>query len=118
MNSCVFCRIIEGELPAKKVYENDMTLAFYDIAPDAPIHIIVIPKLHIGSLAEITPENSCYAAACTEAIARIAGLLNLDSTGFRVITNHGKDAHQTIEHLHFHLLGGMDMGAKIVSENN
>lgn len=102
---CIFCKIIAGEIPSKKVYEDDMILAFHDINPEAPIHIIMIPKAHIASAAGITAENSAHVARIFEKIPEIAtdaGLAN----GFRVITNCGPDGGQSVLHLHFHLLGG------------
>lgn len=104
---CIFCKIVSGELPSKKVYEDDAVFAFEDIAPQAPVHIIVIPKSHgIISAAGITPDNSFIAARIFEAISAITKEKGIDKTGFRVVTNSGKDACQTVEHLHFHILGG------------
>ena len=103
--SCIFCKIIAGTLAAKKVYENEHVLAFADITPQAPVHILVIPKRHIDSAAEVTEENSVFIAKCFEAIAIIAKQEGLD-TGFRVITNTGRDGAQSVFHIHFHLLGG------------
>lgn len=102
---CIFCKIIAGEIPSKKVYEDDMILAFHDINPEAPIHIIMIPKAHIASAAEITAENSAYVARIFEKIPEIAADAGLEN-GFRVITNCGPDGGQSVPHLHFHLLGG------------
>jgi histidine triad (HIT) family protein len=102
---CIFCKIINGEIPSNKVYEDDMILAFHDINPEAPVHIIIIPKKHIGSAAEITEDNSVYVAHIFEKIPAIAAKAGLDN-GFRVITNCGADGGQSVPHLHFHLLGG------------
>ena len=109
MNDCIFCKIIAGEIPSEKVFENDFVLAFRDIAPQAPVHILVVPKEHITSVADITSENSHYVAKCYEAIAEISGNEGLKN-GFRVITNSGSDGGQTVFHLHFHLFGGRVFG--------
>ena len=110
MADCLFCRIISGEIPSQRVYEDDYVIAFRDISPQAPTHILVVPKEHIKSAAELTSENSHLAAKCLEVIAKLAkseGLIG----GFRAITNSGADGGQTVEHLHFHLLGGKPMSA-------
>ncbi|MGI6027805.1 MAG: histidine triad nucleotide-binding protein [Candidatus Heteroscillospira sp.] len=113
MENCLFCKIIAGDIPSAKVYENDSVYAFRDIAPQAPTHILVIPKEHIGSAGEITAENSGAVAACFEAIAEIAKAEGLEK-GFRVISNCGEDAGQTVHHLHFHILAGTKMSEKMV----
>ena len=100
---CLFCKIISGEIPSTKIYEDDKVYAFADIDPQAPFHAVVVPKKHIGSAAEITAENSILVAKIYEAIAQIAKENNLDN-GFRVVTNCGKEGGQTVGHLHFHLL--------------
>lgn len=102
---CLFCSIVAGTIPSKKVYENELVYAFYDINPMAPVHILVIPKAHIASADEVTADNAASVAAVFTAIpeiARAAGLTN----GYRVITNCGEDGCQSVRHLHFHLLGG------------
>ncbi len=112
MNDCLFCKIIAGEIPSKKVYEDDAVYAFHDIAPMAPVHILIVPKTHIASADGITAENSAYVARIFEAIPRIAaeaGLVN----GYRVITNCGEDACQSVKHLHFHVLGGKKLPAEM-----
>ena len=113
MTDCIFCRIVAGEIPAQKVYEDDKVLAFYDIAPQAPVHILVIPKLHMTSAAEIGAESADSVAACFTAIAQIAQEQGL-AQGFRVITNAGADGGQTVFHLHFHLVGGRALGSNIL----
>jgi len=110
---CLFCKIIAGEVPSTKVYEDEFVLAFLDIAPVTPVHILVIPKLHIVSAADISAENSVYMAKCFEAIAKIAVSEGMDS-GFRVITNSGTDGAQSVFHLHFHLLGGKQLDVRLV----
>ncbi len=113
MSDCLFCKIAAGEIPSTKVYENEDVLAFRDINPQAPVHILVIPKQHIASAAEITEENADAVAACFKAISAIAKQEHLDN-GFRVISNVGEDAGQTVKHLHFHILAGVKMGEKIL----
>lgn len=103
---CIFCKIIAGEIPSTKVYEDDKVLAFKDINPMAPVHILVIPKVHIESAAAITSENSAVVAYIFEMIAKIAKEQGLDKDGFRVITNCGENGCQSVKHLHFHILGG------------
>ena len=105
MTDCVFCKIITGEIPSQRVYEDQNVVAFRDVNPQAPVHIIIVPKEHIASAAELTAENSYLAAICLEAAAKIAESEGL-SNGFRVVTNSGPDGGQTVFHLHFHLLGG------------
>ncbi len=103
MNDCLFCKIVKGEIPSKKVYENEWVYAFLDIDPQAPFHAIVIPKEHIKSAAEINGENSFLIAKVFEAISEIAKQENLEK-GFRVVNNCGEDGGQTVGHIHFHLL--------------
>ena len=112
MGDCIFCMIAEGKIPSTKVYETDTVLAFRDINPQAPVHILVIPKVHIESAAAITEENASAVADCFKAISVIAKQEKLDN-GFRVISNVGEDAGQTVKHLHFHILAGVNMGEKI-----
>jgi histidine triad (HIT) family protein len=102
---CLFCKIAEGTIPSKKVYEDEYCLAFHDIAPQTPVHVLVIPKLHIGSADEVNEENSVYVAKIFENIPKIAKTLGLEN-GYRVITNCGEDGCQTVKHLHFHIMGG------------
>lgn len=103
MDDCLFCKIINGSVPSTKVYENEYVYAFKDIDPQAPFHAVVVPKIHIKSAAEITPENSMYISKIFEAISEIAKENKLDN-GFRVVNNCGEDGGQTVGHLHFHLL--------------
>ncbi len=109
MADCIFCKIIAGEIPSKKLYEDDLCLAFYDIEPLAPKHFLVIPKEHFASAAEITAENSSVVADMFEVIAQLAAQEGLD--GFRVVTNCGPIAGQTVHHLHFHVLSGKQLGS-------
>ena len=103
--NCLFCEIIAGNIPSTKVYEDDMVYAFRDIAPMAPTHILVVPKVHIPSADGVDAENSAYVARIFEAIPQIAAAQGL-TNGYRVITNCGEDACQSVGHLHFHILGG------------
>lgn len=105
MDSCLFCKIINGEIPSKKAYEDDQILAFYDITPQAPVHILIIPKTHIESAFDITEENAQIISHIFTTIPVIARENKLDN-GFRVVTNALEDGAQTVKHLHFHLLGG------------
>lgn len=106
---CLFCKIINGEIPSNKVYEDDRVFAFRDIAPQAPTHILIIPKQHIKSAAEIDESNSDVAAHIFEVAAKIAKQEGLDD-GFRIVNNCGDIAGQTVKHLHFHLMGGREFG--------
>jgi histidine triad (HIT) family protein len=108
MSDCLFCRIITGEIPSAKVYEDEYVYAFKDIDPQAPVHILFIPKEHIVSAAEITHENSFVLTKIFEAIASVAKQLGLGN-GFRVVSNIGPQAQQSVPHLHFHVLAGRDM---------
>ena len=101
---CIFCKIIAGEIPSKKLYEDDKVLAFYDIQPAAPVHFLVIPKQHIADCGQITSENSHLVAHIFEVIAKLTAEMNL--TDYRVVNNKGIGAGQTVFHLHFHVLVG------------
>ena len=109
---CLFCKIVAGDIPSTKVYEDERVLAFRDIAPQAPPHILVIPKAHIPSCAAITAENSAVVAHIFEVIAQIAKQEGLDG-GFRVVSNCGDHAGQTVHHLHFHILGGKQLSLEM-----
>lgn len=113
MEDCLFCKIIAGEIPSTKVYEDEYVYAFRDINPQAPVHILVVPKEHVRCANEIGAENSACVAKCFEAIAKIAKAEGLES-GYRVINNCGEDAGQTVMHLHFHILGGRKFSEKII----
>lgn len=107
MNDCLFCKIVKGEIPSSKVYEDELVYAFNDIAPAAPVHVLIIPKEHITSAADINADNSKVVAHIFEVAAKITEEKGL-SDGFRVVTNCGDSAGQTVKHLHFHLLSGRD----------
>ena len=112
MSDCLFCKIIAGDIPSTKVYEDETVLAFRDIAPQAPTHILVIPKAHIESVAQITPANSTLVAHIFEVIPLIAQTEGL-TEGYRVVSNCGAHAGQTVHHLHFHILGGKQLAVEM-----
>lgn len=114
MDDCIFCKIIKGEIPSEKVYEDEEILAFKDINPATPIHVLVIPKKHISTLMEIAQEDSELVAKIMQAIQKVAKQLGIDKSGFRLIANCGPDSGQEVMHIHFHLLAGKKMGPKIV----
>ena len=107
MDNCLFCKIIAGDIPSKKAYEDDLCLAFYDIDPQAPVHFLVIPKEHIGSVAEVNAGNSSVVAHIFEVIAKLTREMGIES--YRVVSNIGEQAGQSVRHLHFHVLSGRDM---------
>ena len=107
MNDCLFCKIVAGEIPSSKVYEDDVCYAFNDIAPQAPTHFLGVPKAHIGSGAEVTADNSSVVAHIFEVIAKLTKEQGL--TSYRVVSNIGEQAGQSVFHLHFHVLAGRDM---------
>ncbi len=109
MSDCLFCKIIAGEVPSTKVYEDDSVYAFLDIAPQAPEHIVFVPKTHIGSANEITAENSAVVGKIFEAAAKVAKERGFAEKGYRIVNNCGEDGGQTVGHLHFHLLAGRNL---------
>ena len=109
---CIFCKIIAGDIPSTKVYEDELVYAFRDINPQAPTHILVIPKAHIDSINGITAENSAVVAHIFAVIPQIAAMENLKD-GYRVVSNCGPDAGQTVFHLHFHILGGKELSLQM-----
>ena len=113
MSDCLFCKIINGEIPSKKLYEDEKILAFYDISPIAPVHFLVIPKQHIASVDAIDADNSAIVAYIFQKLGELAKLAGIEN-GYRVISNCGDDAGQTVHHLHFHVLGGAPMGEKLL----
>ena len=113
-DDCLFCKIIKGEIPSSKVYEDDLCLAFNDINPVAPVHVLVIPKTHVENTNEITEENSEYIAHIYEKMSEIAEKAGVKDAGYRIICNCGEDAGQEVKHLHFHMIGGTKLGVKIV----
>ncbi len=105
---CLFCKIAAGEIPSNKVYEDDTVLAFYDIEPKAPVHVLIIPKAHLSGARDVTAANSAVVAHVFEVVPQIAEALGV--TDYRLVTNNGVDAGQTVGHLHFHLLAGRVLG--------
>ncbi len=112
-NDCLFCKIIAGDISSAKVYEDEYVFAFRDINPQAPVHILVVPKEHIRCANDINGENSAYVAHCFEAIAKIAKAEELKD-GYRVVNNCGEYGGQTVMHLHFHIIGGTKLSEKII----
>lgn len=108
MADCIFCKIAAGEIPSTKVYEDDLCLAFRDLNPQAPTHILVIPKDHIASVDEINESNEVVVGHIFSVIAKVAKDEGLDQ-GYRVVSNIGEQGQQTVPHLHFHIIGGRDM---------
>ncbi len=111
---CIFCKIASGEIPSAKVYENEFCVAFKDINPQAPVHILLIPKAHIESVNQINEENANIVCELMKAIPEIASSIPELKDGYRVISNCGKNAGQTVFHLHFHILGGKEMNEHII----
>ncbi len=107
MSDCLFCKIAEGQIPSNKVYEDQVCFAFHDIDPQAPTHFLVIPKAHIGSVAQVTEDNAGVVAHIFAVISKVTKELGLDS--YRVVSNIGQQAGQSVHHLHFHVLSGRDM---------
>ena len=110
--NCLFCKIIAGDIPSTKVYEDETVYAFRDIAPQAPTHILVVPKAHMASVNAVTAENSAVVAHIFEVIPAIAKAEGLEN-GYRVVSNCGADAGQTVNHLHFHILGGKKLALEM-----
>ena len=109
MENCLFCKIISGDIPSSKVYEDELTFAFRDINPQAPVHVLVVPKQHIASVAAVDEAGDEVIAACIRTCRKVAQLEGLTESGFRVVSNCGDDACQSVKHLHFHVLGGRKM---------
>ncbi|MBQ3864672.1 MAG: histidine triad nucleotide-binding protein [Clostridia bacterium] len=111
---CIFCRILAKEIPSNVVYEDDYCYAFHDINPQMPVHVVVIPKKHIVSLAEISEDDSCYLEKVLLGCKKVAEITGIAQDGYRVITNIGENGAQSVKHLHFHVLGGKKMPEQIV----
>ncbi|WP_028987197.1 histidine triad nucleotide-binding protein [Thermicanus aegyptius] len=109
MGDCIFCKIIDGEIPSKKVYEDDRVVAFHDINPIAPVHVLVIPKKHIPSLLDLKEEDKELVGYLHLVIQQVAKEMGVDRDGFRVVTNTGLHGQQTVFHLHYHLIGGRQL---------
>lgn len=109
MEDCLFCKIINGDIPSECIYQDDYVYAFKDIDPVAPVHVLIVPKQHIASANEITEKNSLVVSKIFEAAAAIAKENGVDANGYRIVNNCGELAGQTVMHLHFHLIGGRDL---------
>ena len=107
---CLFCKIIAGEIPSSKIYEDELVYAFKDISPAAPVHILIIPKVHISSCNEINDDNASVVARIFSVAGKIAKEMGIADSGYRIVNNCGEDGGQTVSHLHFHLLGGRNLG--------
>lgn len=118
MEDCIFCKIANHEIPAKIVAENEYAIAFEDAYPVAPVHVLVVPKMHISNILEIDDSNMIYISEVHKMIKEVAKIKGIDSSekGFRVITNYGEDGGQTVHHLHYHVIGGMRLGPKIIHD--
>lgn len=112
MVDCLFCKIINGDIPSKKVYEDESTYAFYDISPQAPKHVLVIPKMHVSNVLKAAQHDGLF-DACLRACATVATIEGIDKSGFRIVSNVGEDACQTVHHLHFHVIGGKQLSGEM-----
>lgn len=113
MADCIFCKLASGEIPTKVVYEDERVFAFEDMAPQAPVHILVIPKKHMQDVCALAQEEDARIAHLIRAAVQIAHMRGLDKTGFRLVTNCGKDAGQTVGHMHIHILGGQTLSGSM-----
>lgn len=113
---CLFCKIVNKEFGAEVIYENDYVTAFKDIHPVAPVHVLIVPKIHITSMNDVNSDNANYIAEIYKAVPEIAKICGVNEKGFRVICNCGEDGGQVIHHIHFHLIGGKHLGPKIVMD--
>lgn len=112
MEDCIFCKVISGEIPAKLLYEDDVCVAFDDISPQAPVHTLVVPRVHYRNLNDSMPDET--RSALLSAIPKVAQLKGVSESGYRVIINNGPDANQTVQHLHIHIMGGREMAHGMV----
>lgn len=113
MEDCIFCKIARGEIPSSKVYEDEQVVAFNDLNPQAPVHVLIVPKAHYANLNEAGDMSEALLAALLRAASRIAAQLGLDKSGYRIVSNCGPDACQSVQHLHIHLLGGAKLAEKM-----
>lgn len=113
MEDCIFCKIINKEIPSQIVYEDEKVIAFKDISPAAPIHILIVPKVHVTNVEALDEQTVSCVADVHLAAKKVAKLMGINEKGYRLITNSGEEAGQTVMHLHYHLIGGMTLGAKI-----
>lgn len=109
MSDCIFCKIANGEIPTNAVYENELAFAFRDLEPQAPTHVLVVPKRHIANFGELTQEDGELMLALTDAIQAVVRLEGLAENGYRIVANTGDDGGQSVHHLHFHVLGGRSL---------
>lgn len=113
MEDCIFCKIIKGEIPSDKVYEDSQVISFKDINPEAPFHVLIIPKRHISSINDLTEKDEELIGHVYTVAAKIAKQFNIDESGYRIVSNCGKDAGQTVWHVHFHFLAGRNLGRNL-----
>lgn len=114
MSDCIFCKIIAGEIPSTTIFENDKVKVFKDINPAAPVHLLIVPKMHIADINALDEDNADVIADCMLAVKKAAKMSGIDQRGYRLISNTGKDGGQSVDHLHFHLIGGVAMGERIL----
>ena len=114
MSDCIFCKIINGDIPSTKVYETDEVIVFKDINPVAPVHLLVVPKEHIKDINDLTADNVDITVNCMLAVKKAAEISGIAESGYRVISNCGKDGGQQVDHLHYHLIGGVPLGEKLI----
>ena len=110
MSDCIFCKLASGEIPTKVVYEDDLVFSFYDAEPQAPVHVLLIPRKHIGSVSELQEEDAALMGHMMLTAKKIAAQLGIDQSGYRCVLNTGEDGGQSVKHLHMHILGGLPMG--------
>ena len=113
---CIFCKIANHEISSKIVAENDYVIAFEDLSPVAPVHVLVVPKIHIANIMKLNEDNLIYVKEVHKMIQEVARIKGVSESGFRVITNYGEDGGQTVQHLHYHVIGGKTLGPKIVHD--
>lgn len=113
MEGCIFCKIIDGEIPSKKLYEDEKVLAFYDINPEAPVHFLVVPKEHIDSVNALNDNNINIVSHIFKVINKLVVELEIADSGYRIINNCGEDGGQTVKHIHFHVIGGRSLQLKL-----
>jgi histidine triad (HIT) family protein len=114
MEGCLFCKIINGEIPTKKIYEDGLIFSFHDISPQAKVHALVIPRKHVSGLAALDQLTDTELAACLRACHAVAVTLGIAESGYRVVSNYGPDACQSVDHLHFHVIGGNQLSPRMV----
>ncbi len=114
MSDCIFCKIINGEIPSATVYETETVIVFKDINPVAPVHLLIVPKKHIDDINDLNESNAAVVADCILAAKKVAEISDISESGYRVISNVGEDGGQAVQHLHFHLIGGVSMGERIL----